>query len=561
MAPSFLRPVIDRLRQALPGGKSGSTMLWAIGALVVLGVAGATVALMSPAALQSKLEQEAGMRAYYNANAGLNYILGMQQAAQSSNLNLSGFIGNMGGGGVVIYNVGALGSFSYQLGNFNYNGAGGDYQITNLVGTAYDSSGRGVYGYVLYGGSKGSYTGGANGVPYNPGGNTNTTSPADYVIYSGNAAVTIGGAAKVVGDVYAKTLTVSQAEIDGNVITVGDANLGFATTIKGSLCSGGDVTLDQSSVSSTINAAGNVYLKYASTAGGNVYSGGYVKTDGSVKFLGDVNAQQYITTGWAAQLSKNAYANGNINFQGGSEQVAGSVYSGGTIALSWGTTIVGQAIGKKVTVVGGSSVGSYTETTSYPPNIKPTAPTTCRQDSNPPQKSFTNTSTKDVYLPWADTTYGKNNPLQPGSYRNLTSGDSVTITFKAGTYYFNSVSLGWATTINYDVSGGDILIFVTNDISIGGSSNMNVSTNGSTWSDMTGVATSYAAKVYWESHGNGTLGWGTNWFGTMFTAKTINLGGANNNVIGALVTSGTMSNIDWSANIVYVPANYALANW
>ena len=42
--------------------ESGSTLLWAIGVLVLLSVVGAMISQMSPSSLQGKLEQEAGMR-------------------------------------------------------------------------------------------------------------------------------------------------------------------------------------------------------------------------------------------------------------------------------------------------------------------------------------------------------------------------------------------------------------------------------------------------------------------------------------------------------------------
>ena len=113
------------LRRVFLSRANGSSLLWAIGALVLLSVVGATVALMSPAALQSKLEQEAGMRAYYNANAGLNYILGEQQAEQLNQTNFSDFLSKMGGSSVVSYDLGAGGKFSYRLGNAVSNGSNG----------------------------------------------------------------------------------------------------------------------------------------------------------------------------------------------------------------------------------------------------------------------------------------------------------------------------------------------------------------------------------------------------------------------------------------------------
>ena len=74
------------------------------------------------------------MRAYYNANAGLNYIMGMQQFSQVNGTSFSNFASAMGGGSAVAYNMGSGGNFSFQLGNMVANGTNGTYQVTSLVG-------------------------------------------------------------------------------------------------------------------------------------------------------------------------------------------------------------------------------------------------------------------------------------------------------------------------------------------------------------------------------------------------------------------------------------------
>jgi hypothetical protein len=540
-------------------GEGGSSLLWAIGALVLLSVLGATVALMSPSALQSKLEQEAGMRAYYNANAGLNYILGMQQAKSLSNVSFANFKTDMGDGAYANCNIGRNDGFYFKLGNFVTANSNSTYQITDLVGTVANSSGEKIYSYVLYGGGKGS----SSVLTYGrePSGATK------YVVYAGNAKVSIDGAAVITGDVYAKSLDVQMVVITGSVSTVNDAKLGFATTLKGSLCSGGNVTLDQSSVSQTINAMGDIDFEWASQVGGDVFSGGNITTASSVRLYSNVNAQESVSLGWDTRISKNTYAGGvgckkcDIDFDGTSASIGNNAYANKNIDLSWGSSISGVAVAQKVNIVPGSSVGSYQETTSYPPNVRPTAPAACRNDSPPNMTKFNNTSTVDIDIPWASSRYDKNNPLKPGKYRDLRMGSSATLTFTAGEYYFNSVTTGWDDNINYDLSGGDITIFVTGDIYINRANSISISSNGKYYKDISDTDPALAAKVYWESHKAGTIEWGTDWFGTMFTQDSITLGGANIHVVGALVTSGTVSDIDWAASIYYVPSNYAKANW
>ncbi|WP_156955707.1 hypothetical protein [Solidesulfovibrio alcoholivorans] len=544
------------LRRVLVFGANGSSLLWAIGALVLLSVVGTTVALMSPSALQSKLEQEAGMRAYYNANAGLNYILGQQESSVMSGISLTNFVSNMGNGAYVNYSVGGGGGFNFALGNVISSNSNNTYQVTSLVGTVSKSSDKIPYAYVLYGGGKGASSVFTYG--HTPIGATK------YVIYAANAKVSIQGAATVVGDVYAQSLDVSMATVTGDVVAVNDADLGFSTTLKGALCSGGNVTLNQSSVSKTVSAVGDIDFKFKSQVDGDVFSGGKITTASSVSLNSDVSAFENISLGWNTKIANNAYSGGvgckkcNIDFTNSAISIGKNAYANKNINLSGGSNIGGVAVAQKVN---GDAVGSKIETTTYPPNIRPKPPLPCRTDKVPTSPSYSDDSTVDVKIPWASTLYDKDHPLPPGKYRDLAMDSSAVMTFTAGVYYFNSVSTGWADTINYDLSKGDITILVVGGISIGGANSINVKTKERDYCDMSTVDKNEAAKVYWESKKSGFIGWGTDWFGTMFTQVSITLDGANNHVVGALVTAGTVSNIDWAVNIYYVPSNYAMKYW
>lgn len=555
---SFFR-LVQGLRGKCSGWSSGSSLLWAIGALVVMGLVGAGIAVMTPSTTQSKLEQEAGMRAYYNANAGLNFVVSMQNVAESENISFSNYISSMGSGGSVSYNVESDGYFTYQLGNIVTSGVNGTYQITNLIGTATNSTGGSAYGYAVFGGGKGN-SAVFTYVPVGAGGSATPERAAKYVLYAGNADVVVGGSANITGDIYAKTLDIEQATINGDVIVKGKADLGYLTVINGDLCSSGDISLNQSTVSGTINNFGNIVFYYNSKAYGDVFSSGYVTEAEQTKLYGSLNAGSYVLTSGRADMYQNVYAGGNIDLNKSYATIHGNAYSGAVIKLAWGTEITGQAVAVDVQQASGSTVGSIRETTTYPPNIAPTAPTACVSDSTPPLATIT-TGSKNVSIGWHETTYDTSNPLPPGKYKNLTISSSAPITFTSGSYYFSSVSLGWGTKINYNITDGDINIFVKGDAGINATDGIKISTDGVIWSDIADVATAKAAKVYWESHGAGTLEWGMPWFGTLFATTGITLGGKNSPVIGALVTSGNLSNIDWDADIVYVPSNYAIQHW
>ena len=62
-------------------------------------------------------------------------------------------------------------------------------------------------------------------------------------------------------------------------------------------------------------------------------------------------------------------------------------------------------------------------------------------------------------------------------------GYDQTITLTAGTYYFTSISTGYIPTLLLDVTDGDINIFVTGSVNLGGENTIKVK-NGGGWVTM-----------------------------------------------------------------------------
>uniref|UniRef100_I2Q4Q3 Integral membrane protein CcmA involved in cell shape determination n=1 Tax=Desulfovibrio sp. U5L TaxID=596152 RepID=I2Q4Q3_9BACT len=545
--------VVEKMLQELKRSSAGASLLWAIAALVVVGGLGAAVAVMSPSTVQSKLEQEAAMRAYYNANSGLNFIYSIEHTSEAGGVPYANFLNAVNSGNVVTYPLADGGEFSFQINSLNTNGNNGNYAIDSLVGTVDDANGGKRYSYVIYGGGKGSST----TKPYVP---VKTQSGASkYVLFSGESKLSIQGAAAIQGNIYGKSISTSQAVVKGNVISQGDANLGFSTKVTGRLCSMGNVTLNQSEVTEDINAGGDVDLQFASKVGGNVYSGGKVTMATSVQVEGSIHAQSIVSSEFSDTVGNSVYANGKVGI-GNSSTVSCNVYCGDTIDLDWNGKIVGVAIGRAVNV-GSGSVGSKIITTNYPPNIKPTAPTICPLEKSPTPKPDDQilVNSNNINLAWADDRYNRTNPLAPGSYGTVNLSGSNPLTLRAGIYYFRSIYLGWGSTLNLDLSGGDITIFCLGTFYEDTTSEIMISSNGGSWKSMTSVDKDLAKKVYLEAHDAITLRYGAGWFGTLFSTKSIVFNGAVT-IIGAYATSG-INQVDWSANVVYVPSNYAIANW
>lgn len=533
-------------------GNRGSTLLYVIGALVVLGAIGAGIAVMSPSATQSKLEQEAGERAFYNAQSGLNFIMSMQGYYAANGTTVNNFINAMGGNNTLItYNVPGNGQFSYRLQLNATNGANGTYNVAYLLGRSADSSGNFKYSYLAYGGDRGS----SDSYNYN----ANTGGASKYVLASYGSAVNVAGSAVITGDIYGQSFTSQQTNITGNIISQGNANLNFSTHVTGNLCAKGDVVLDQSSVTGSVNATGNVTMKFASSVTGSVYAGGYITMAESTTIGGSAHAQNYLTTGFSTNIGTSAYSNNDITFGGTAAQIAKDAYAGKSITLNWACSVGNQAVAcDNVSVVYGSSVGSSLISCSYPPNVKPTAPSACTVTTSPKVASFT-AGTTNITVGWGGTTYNTANPLAPGKYKKLTLSGASPLTLKAGTYYFSSIDIGYGSTLNLDVSGGDITIFVTGAVDVNATGGINVSTDGTTWKSMTAVDKSYAARVYLEAHSAIGLEWATNWFGTLFSTDSFSFAG-DNTIIGSYVSTGS-GTLSWAAKVTYVGSNYAAANW
>jgi predicted acyltransferase (DUF342 family) len=545
----------------------GSTLLYVIGAVTLLAALGAGIAVMSPSAIQSKLEQEAGMRAFYNAQSGLNFILSMKAANSENGNGIVNFVNAMGGNNTTVtYNLPNNGQFTYALYASNVNGLNGSLTISNLAGAVLSENGAPLYTSLIYGGSHGSsgssdYNATANNT------NNSINSGSNYTLMSTNSSVYVAGNAIIIGNIYGANVTTEQANLTGNVVSQGNTTLNYNTYINGNVCSGSNATLTQTVVTGSVSAAKDVYLNYGVQIGGSVYSGGNVVMSSSVTVGGAVHAQGSVQLSYGDSIGSNVYANGNITFNGASATISGNAYSGSSIVFtdtgskneSWGSKIVGKAVAASSISLGdGTSVGSSTISSSYPPNVKPTAPTSCSVVSTPKAATYT-AGTTNIPVAWGVTTYSTTNPLPPGKYKDLTLSGGSPLTLKAGIYYFNSISIGWGSTLNLDVSGGDITIFVVGTADINATAGINVSTDGSTWKTMATVDKSYAARVYLEAHSAITLEWGVNWFGTLFSTNSITFGGGNT-IIGAYATTGT-NTLSWAASVTYVESDYAKSNW
>ena len=490
--------------------------------------------------------------AYYAAYSGLQYLKYVEKNPNYVYSDLNDFIAKINAGSPYTLPSG-IGQFQIVVAPVA--GSTTNYTVTTLVGSAISSSASSQESNFLltYSGQR-TFTVKPQSTP---------NGASEYVVFAGNSDVVISGDSVVIGNLYAKSFASQQANITGSVTTKKDATLGYSTKLSKNLCSGGNVVLDQSSVAGTLNAQGSLRMKYKSSVGSDAFVGTSYTADENVSVNGNLNVGAVSGSdgifGYQNFYGTNVYVKNNINFSGNEVVVTKNAYAGKTISLSWASKILGVAVGKSVQV-GSGTVGSKIETTSYPPNVAPTAPSMCATVADPSPKANLVAGTVDKVSNYGEGKFGKSSPLLPGSYKNLSIAVSEPLTLVAGTYIFNKIDLAYGATLNLNISGGDITIFSIGTVNVGNLDSVNVSIDGATWKSMSTVGNSYAARVYLESHSDINFDWGAEWFGTLFSTGSITLGG-NNTLIGAVVMLGANNNYKWDNDITYVPSNYAIANW
>lgn len=525
---SFFR-LVQRLRKAYCGRSSGSSLLWAIGSLVVIGILGAAMALMTPSTMQSKLEQEAGMRAYYNANAGLNFILTMHNVANRKHIAFSNYMIAMGSSSESSYNLGGNSFFVYTLGNIKTNDPSGSYQITNLVGMVANSLGGAAYQYAIYGGGKGN----SSVLQYDVSLGDNRQAANNLMVAS---AINLAGNTQ--GDILAKGLAIADGVTVGGSITTTDSNslltIQGGANITGNLCSANNINiLGGSVVTGTVRSQGDVQIT-SSTITGDVYAQGNVTIDGGGTQNGNVYSQKNISVAYVTMGSKkkkyllSGLSSVNINAW---ETLYSDLNSPGSVYL-YNATLWGDVSYGVTFVNSGTLKGSSGNDFSNPPPASG-----CGSFLNMSLPTFT------ASTPWTILS------------------DNVMHTLTSGTYYFTDLTANGGSELCLDVSHGDIVILTTGDVKLNGHLYIKTSSidNCATMTEFSSINVSYyadAAKVFLGTKKTFTLNGGSHWFGAVLANGDVQPGGGSA-VVGSLYSiNGTINPAKSWYNIRYVKSNY-----
>ncbi|MBL9141614.1 MAG: hypothetical protein JNK53_07080 [Phycisphaerae bacterium] len=144
-----------------------------------------------------------------------------------------------------------------------------------------------------------------------------------------------------------------------------------------------------------------------------------------------------------------------------------------------------------------------------------------------------------IKLGWA-----KSIDLRAGSYGSLKAESSTTIGLTAGSYAFDSFSIGWDSTVVADTSQGDVYVLVSGDLTAGDQSRFKASGEGT---------------LYHIARGDASFGDRSDIYAAVYSSGRLSFGGEVN-LTGLAYSAGDLST-GYGSNFAYFvpgPASIAL---
>ena len=527
--------------------RKGGTLISLIAVMLILGVLGVSVITFTHTSEHSYLSANAGSRAYYLAESGLRYAQQLYCSEPDEDLRwLHGRQRTLtlsGGEQVDIIRI------------------AGSFWATAVVdaGTAQEARARVPMPLSL--------------CVFDPENN-----PADEFAIFGEIGISLGNNTVIQGDVAITDGNVDiQGDVDGSILA-GDITMTSSdSTVAGDIYSSGLVDIRTGTVTGDIHSANGITLRSAQSTvfEGWLFSEGPIILKGKsevrghiyacgVGVLGNVSIGGSAIIGTAADPIE-IRATGDVTLSG-SAIVYGVVYAGGSIVV--GGTINGDSYAGG-TITNPDSISGIALQNSATYVKKAFCPDLSNlEDLNLPDSTEFTAGGTDISVPKGKRKSPSEYFLAPGTYGDLSSSNNAANTnlylnagpTGHGNYYFESFALGRSMTLYLDLSGTyDIRIFVLGEIEVGRKLNVLVSTDGTNYIPMNppsgpAVDPLIAARVYWESHDDFSLGNSSNWFGTVYTPDG-NLSVASSSYLIGSFFSGGGHNIQ-SSTVYHVPPNY-----
>ena len=504
--------------------RKGAALVSVVGTMVVVGVVGASVVSLTSSSTQGHLTANAGSRAYYIAESGLNFAQAVYQDegwqhGRERTMTLEG------GEAVDVVRLSET------------------FWATSTVdqGTPKEARARVPMPVGL-----------TALPPLVPGDPLPWQTPVinDGFVILGDEDLTVTSSMTVEGNVAIindRNVTI-YGDVEGDVLSR-DITLGNRyADVVGDVYASDDVRVDYGRISGDVHANDVIDLQTPYTevtdgwlfSNGNIYVRGRAQVRGHIhSFEGDVNLSSFSLIG-TSSVPVEIRATGNITINGAA-CVYGDIYAGGNI--SGNGYIIGDAYaGGSINLTGSHTGDKHPNSTSY--LKEPIAPNLSRLDGLelPAPKSFS-PGGSDVFIGYYAAV-----TVPPGAYRNMYSGWNAggacvylrTATNGDGNYYLDSVDLGRNMNLFLDLSGShDIRIFVKNNIEVSRDMNTYVSTDGHYYRLMTSSALdpALARRVHWESHCDFIID-RNKWFGSVFTPYGVTKVDSSSQMIGSYYSGG-----------------------
>jgi len=242
-----------------------------------------------------------------------------------------------------------------------------------------------------------------------------------------------------------------------------------------------------------------------------LFAGGNVDLEQGTRVTGDVGAKGNANVKYDAQVTGNVSAGGNITLEQKS-QIKGDATAGNKVEVKYQATVTGNVAGK---------------TNSPALNALPLA------------TSFQ--AKGDAF----NLKSGATNAMAAGEYGKVNLEFDSTLKLTAGSYYFDSLTVGAESKFIFDLSHGAIKLFIKNNVNIGSDFDFDM-LNGT------------ANDIYTETTGNWTQGRSSEWFGTLFAS------GANSNMhfnqdskLGGTFIARKNIQLDLGSTVVAMPEETA----
>jgi len=398
------------------------------------------------------------------------------------------------------------------------------------------------------------------------------------------------------GNVYGKDVVLSsQADVTGDVVAEKDVTLGWKSSVGGDICASENVTLaGMTEVGGDIHAHGDVTVGWKANVTGDIYAAGKVTIEPDARVMGSIYSGESVTVGWNSVVEGDIIAKSEVTL-GGKDQIMGIVSAGKTVTLGSKDTVSGDVITEgDIDLTAGENViegnaiasgeiklgwkskikGKQSEGNPDPGVESPLPPQQCPGVEAPKLNDDFSAGSTDLSFGWKDD--GTiDAPLEDEpNYRNLSTGGKNNIYFEGNDegsceFVFKSLSFAWDLDLYLDLSQcvdkdgdpADMTIFSEKDIQFGGKMDIFIITEKGKPKKMKDVDPEIAKRIYWETHGDFFQGSLSDWFGTILAQKNVWFNSDNMTLIGAAASVEGTVTMGHSADVTYMPANYAVENW